>query len=211
MDSSPNNTQQVNCPFLGASKFSTPKELCAPCRRLALPFTSHILSASKYLTFEMNRATDLTFFAALPALLCSCHTPPPVTAISRPEVKIVDYADIQRRRLVPPKTQFYRTDTVAICVHGFAGRTVTIQISEQRRGLVKTWTQYIAAPYERRSAAPMVYHENLGAVRSTAGQPVTQVEQDYVVPWAQPPPGTYEVRVISKEGIVQQASFSVSN
>ena len=159
----------------------------------------------------MKRIHQLGFLAAL-AILCGCHTPTsPARSFTRPEVKIVDYADVQRRHQIPPKTQFYRTDTVAICVHGFAGRTVTLQLSEQQRGLIKKWSQYIHPAQEKTRHNNVVYSDYSGMLRNTTAEQVVQINQDYVGPWSQPPPGIYEVRVVSNEGIVQQASFSVSN
>ena len=159
----------------------------------------------------MKRASQIGFLIVLATVLCGCHTPPPATSFTRPEVKIVDYADVQRRHQILPKTQFYRTDTVAICVHGFAGRTVTLQLSEQQRGLIKKWSQYIHPAQEKTRHGSMVYQDNSGMLRNVPTAQLMQIDQDYVVPWSQPPPGIYEVRVVSNEGIVQQASFSVSN
>jgi hypothetical protein len=141
-------------------------------------------------------------------LLLGCETEPPRTAFKRLAVKTIDFANVQRRDFVPSKTHFISTDDIAVCIQGFAGRNVTIQLFEERRGLVKTWNETIPPPRVEKRTYGAVY----GDPAYSRPVPVygdVQVDTDWVVRLQQVPPGNYRVVVTSNEGIQQQTTFVV--
>ena len=156
-----------------------------------------------------NRLSIVVFLAAI--ALCGCHTQPTNTSSIRPEIKLIDFTDVQRLNLVTSKTQFRSSDTIAVCVLGFSGRTVTIELWEQKRGLINKETQLIHPADVRRGSGGVRYDYSVGYVPSGSPGYERQIENVHVVPLRQMPAGVYEVRVTSNDGIYLQSSFTVSS
>ena len=156
-----------------------------------------------------NRLSIVVFLAAI--ALCGCQTQPTKTSSIRPEIKLIDFTDVQRLNLVVSKTQFRSSDTIAVCVLGFSGRTVTIELWEQKRGLVNKKTQMIHPPHVQSAPGGVGYDYSVGYVPSGGPRYERQIENVHVVPLRQMPAGVYEVRVSSNDGIYLQSSFTVSS
>ena len=152
------------------------------------------------------------FSAVVPLVLCflaGCQVAPETGSYTRPEIKIINYVDVPRRDLMLSKSQFSGNDSVAVCVQGFAGRTVTVELWEQRRGRLNTWTQAIRPAYQATRSMGMAYSDQMGNLYPTRRQQVGYVEMDWVLHLDRLPPGNYEVRLTSSDGVQQQNSFSV--
>lgn len=142
-------------------------------------------------------------------LYAGCQVAPETGSYTRPEVKIIDYVDVPRRHLILTKSQFQPNSSVAVCVQGFAGRTVTVELWEQRRGRVNTWTQAIQPAYRATRPMGTGYYDQMGNLYPVHRQQVGYVETDWVLQLNQLPPGSYEVRLSSSDGVQQQTSFTV--
>jgi hypothetical protein len=152
----------------------------------------------------------LTFVTII--ISTGCHTPPApaYSVVTRPEIRCVAYADVPRRTLVQPRTHFAANEEIGVCILGFSGRTVNIELFEQRRGRIQAHTQTIPAPRMERRVAGYRYEPYLDTVRGVPVHQDVQHDVDWVLR-LQLPPGNYEVRVTSTEGIQQVGSFVVSN
>lgn len=160
----------------------------------------------------MKSTTHPIFATVLLSVLCvlaGCQIAPETGSYTRPEIKIINYVDVPRRDLMLSKSQFYGNDSVAVCVQGFAGRTVTVQLWEQKRGLLNTWTQPIQPAYRATRSLGTGYHDQMGNLYPVRRQQVGYVEMDWVLQLNQLPPGSYEVRLTSSDGVQQQSSFTV--
>ena len=144
----------------------------------------------------------------LPAM-CGCQTAPRYSSVARPGLRVIHFRDVEKRNQLPSQTQFSSADTIAVCAHGFAGRTITLELWEQNRGLLKQWSQAVAPPRTTRTQMGIMYHEEFGQMRPMRTERTETLEEDWVLRFERLPPGNYEVRLTSNAGHQDRATFTV--
>jgi hypothetical protein len=131
--------------------------------------------------------------------------------MTRPGIKVIDFVNVPRRSMVASRTHFSSREEIAICIRGFAGRTVHIELWEQQHGRVRIWDETIPPPRVERRGVGATYENYAGTGRAVSVRDDVQTELDWVIRLNQVPPGNYEVRLTSQEGLQQNASFVVTN
>src|SRR6266568_2521608 len=123
-------------------------------------------------------------------------------------LKIIAERDLERRVWAEPKLHFATNEPVLICISGYGGHSVTLELWESAKGLVGKRTNQIPAVRLARAErqAPRVNLSQMGINRV---EDLRMVGTDWIVKFKRLPPGNYEVKLDPDTGARKEGRFIV--